>query len=280
MRNLRRLLRGERGQVLYLTLVMIMVLTLFSLVLANAAYLVVRKVRAQDLADTMALSGATLQARLLNRITNLNGILYGGVEDFGVGLAQYGIYSSTGHLERAHNVSKDVLYDLKSLVVGHREHMGGRMGALLGPQGWDQGRMQLKVHSTRPEDNLYPRLVLAHVVGNSSTPSMVMPSIDVLNEPWSVQSRVVLRTRDRAIGGALIGSVLPDIVARARAEVVDRPPQGTATSWNHDWHVRLVQPDDGLDAELQGAPATVEASGEPIWRKGVDPYEKNEREEP
>ncbi len=278
MRDLRRLLNGERGQVLYLTLMMIMVLTLFSLVLANAAYLVVMKVRAQDLADTMALSGATLQARLLNRITNLNGILYGGVKLFG--RKESLDYWTTDAFSVPYNLSQDILHRAESLVIDHRDQMNGRMGSLLRSYGWDESRLKVKVQSVRPERNLYTNLQVGWIQNDYMQEYPFTISIEPLNTPWAVQSRVEVQTRDALIGGTLLDAVLPDIVTRARAVIVDDPAGGFTASWNHHWKVRLVQPDEALDAQLQGVPATVETSGEPVELLGYDPSKDKQREEP
>lgn len=278
MRSFRRLLHGERGQVLYLTLVMTLVLALFSLVLANTAYLVVMKVRAQDLADAMALSGATLQARLLNRITNLNGILYGGVTAFGEN--QVLSYSTGRDLGKAYDLSQDVLHEVESLVTDQRDQMNGRMGSLLRSYGWDESRLKVKVHSVRPENHLFANLRKGHIAGSDDVGLPVMPSIEIRNTPWCVQSRVEFMTRDALIGGRLLRADLPDIVTRARAQVLDHPAGSFTASWNHHWKVRLVQPDEALDAHLRGSPATVETTGEPVDLLGKNLPESERREEP
>lgn len=260
-----RLGREERGQVLYLTLVMMLVLGMFSLILANVIYLSVMKVKAQNAVDAMALSAATLKARLLNQMAYVNGLLetgalqwntvsafrpYATEVDMLAGQGFMGIaYSAATALTLAHNLEVDRLLDRVALENGiDGERCQVKLNpvdvVLADPYGLINAYADLKV-VLEPGLKYFvpPEPVPVPIVA----PLLTLTAVEPRQTPWAVQARLSWRTR--VLGGSRLGITLPDIVTRARAEIRD---EGTASgTTGHDWRVVLAQPDEMADAALK-----------------------------
>ncbi|MCK5241757.1 hypothetical protein KAR34_04825, partial [bacterium] len=96
-------------------------------------------------------------------------------------------------------------------------------------------------------------------------PGGVIPILYALepNHNWYVQSRVEWQTRKSIIGGKRLGIELPDIVARARAEIIDSglPVPLVPASCIHNWRVRLAHPKEDVDRYIRNQIGSINTGG-------------------
>jgi hypothetical protein len=254
MRCLDRLRREEDGQVLYMALVMMFFLVLFTLVLVNTIYMAGMKIKAQNAADNMALSAATLKARVLNKIVNINGILYIGVLWAGVVGDGKPYPTLLGFLEGL-GVELGALSWVTGIIAKYENECDGQLGRIAQENGLDDSRHKFGVHPVDfdPLSFTYDYKWLYYTPPPPCTISL--PFVVSINPvtPLAVGARVVFQTKNELIGGKFLQVLLPDIVTRACAEIYDAgtPIPGLPASCLHDWHVRLRQPDEQLDQYIK-----------------------------
>jgi len=247
MRLPTRLWREEDGQVLYLTLVMMLCLVLFTLILVNAIYLALAKVRAQNAADNLAISAATLKARVLNETVNMNGILYGGVSRLGTA-SQKLPYAESLEQWIGFAAMSFALAEMGRVVVEHNRTIDARLERIAVENGLDKTKAKVKISNVDISLlDFNQSWELIEVVVPPLTGVPMLTAIEPAGS-WDVQSRVEWRTKDEVIGGKWLNTVLPDVVTRARAQIFDEGP--LPTSWAHIWRVRLAQPDEAEDQRL------------------------------
>lgn len=263
-----RLRKEEDGNVLYLTLIMILLLSAFTLVLVNVLYIGVMKVKAQNAADQLALSAGTLKARVLNRVTDDNAILFisrrfGTVTETApyisilelIGGLSASFYA-VGHFGKLvydfhHAIQDDHILD--RIAEGNGLVPGVSRYALFPVDAWHL--LGGVVYDVRPVPwiNTFPPMA-----GSAPILFSLGPSHD-----WYVQSRVEIQTRTAIIGGARLGFELPDIVTRARAQIYATSVPGPPELARY-WKVRLAQPNDDVDRYIRdriGSPQTGANSG-------------------
>ncbi len=260
MRWWTRLRREEDGNILYLTLIMMMLLTAFTLVLVNVLYIGVMKVKAQNAADQLALSAGTLKARLLNKTSNYNALLYI-------------IRKFSGYIDNLPYAT----YPQAALACG-------LSGVVYGVHLWQVDECHRQIHDTRwlkeiaqgngldltkSRFGLFPvnrvhllagalpdiRVVtwLAPPPPLPPFPLIALPLVFSINptHDWYVQSRVEIETSSAIIGGARLGFELPDIVTRARAQIYNQGMPGVPAGLADNWRVRLAQPNEDVDRYIR-----------------------------
>ncbi|MCK5218885.1 Tad domain-containing protein [bacterium] len=250
----RRLRQEEKAQILYMTVIMMMLLTMFTLVLTNVIYMAAMKVRAQNAADALALSVATRQARILNKITEINGVI------------EYGILVERTKRETPYTILDVWLYYLgltaNPAVIGaeifkYNDEIKDIINRIKAENGLDNETTKLGIYSWK----INPLLVVPealHCFYLPPPPEMVpvplgaplLTKFEPIETPWAVQSRVEWRMLDAIIGGRRLNLQLPDLVTRGRAEIHDTVMTGSSP-WNHNWRVRLVQPIDDVDEYIK-----------------------------
>ncbi|NTV52132.1 MAG: hypothetical protein HGA76_03845 [Candidatus Firestonebacteria bacterium] len=254
----RRLRRGEEGQVLYMTLVAMLLLAAFTLVLVNVIYMCVLKVKVQNAADNLALSAAVMKARVLNKITNLNAILYVVVQEGG--RIPNSPYSNDAEFFAMAAVDALTSGWMQFVVAQYNwniyhDHYLDRIAAA---NGIEDATHRVKIFPlemnalTHFQVNLM-QVMYTHNMFYPPPPGLMGPfpfvsSVEPMATPWWVQTRVEWPTRGEAIGFKNLKVKLPDIVARARAEVFDT---GLPTPYAHDWQTRLIQPDESYDEQMK-----------------------------
>jgi len=260
---LKQLGEEEKGQILYMTIVMMMLLVIFTFVLINVVYIGIMKIKAQNAADNLALSAATLKARVLNSFTNLNGLLYISTLQFGyadknnpylnkalfdIGVlgaatASTGLYYFIDKYNRQINDERliDRIAEANGLDLSvHRYalypvHINIALDI-------DFNLQQFRYWQSPPIPPI--------LIPSPSAPGITLPTAFEPSRPWYVQSRVEFPTNKAIIGGKRLGIQLPDIVTRARAEIIDMPTI-PGSSWGHKWHVRLAQPQEDVDQYIR-----------------------------
>jgi Putative Flp pilus-assembly TadE/G-like len=250
IRIIKRLRQEERGNVLYMTVVMLMLLVVFSFVLVNVIYVGVTKIKAQNAADNIALSAATLKARVLNKTVNYNGILYGVIRLFD----SFPVYPSVVEALVFGTVPSVAIQGLfiKDVIQFNNEiYNDGLIDRIAQGNGIDGATGRYAIH---PVNILHLTLGMKYdwrMKGFTLPFPGVVPILYELepNHAWYVQSRVEWQTKKSIIGGERLGIELPDIVARARAEVFDSAM--IKTPYLHNWRVRLVHPDEGVDQYIR-----------------------------
>jgi|GEM_PF-6258044 len=214
--------RDENGQVLYMTVVLMMLLAAFALVLANVIYLACMKIKVQNAADNLALSVAARQAQVLNRLAEYN--------------------------RQAASRGTDLTREADALIRGYNRQVDENPNFI--------DRIN-RANGLRPEASmigLWPRPFInrencnqvacqIRTVYSEDHPDQAATHASYGPQaPWSIQSRVELRVKQALIGGARLGIRLPDLAARARAEIYDRRSGETPQEGKHAWDVRLVRP--------------------------------------
>lgn len=285
----RRLHRCERGQVLYLTLALMLILVVFVILLSNVIYLAVLKLRAQNLADNLALSATTLKARVLNRVSDANAVLefvalQGGRIRFSPYATPIDMWAGQGAMGSAYAMVETALaeYNLRRLerVQGLLTTQGIDLrrvkvgllplaGAIGGPGFSRADQMQLAQLYQQADIREYIaaeiQVVMTHFVPPDPVPKplpdlcLKTTAFAPRHTPWATQTRVEWRTASSLIGSRWLPVSLPDIVTRARAEAYDDPVV-PHTTWGHRWRVRLVPVDAGADLELRRQMETREKS--------------------
>jgi hypothetical protein len=242
-----------------MALVAILVLVVFSMVLVNVIYMCVLKVKAQNAADNLALSAATLKARVLNQITDLNAGLYFIVRKFGrIPAAPYNNeaeFNTMAALEKAIASPDDSSGSIiLNLVAKYNRNI--QQDKFLNRIAHENG-----VNASTHRAVIFPLdLALTDFatdiiyVSYKRPPGIVsgIPfagSIEPVHTPWWVQARVEWPTRGEMIGMKNLNIRLPDIAVRARALIYDTVPG--ALPYQHCWKVRLVQPDAALDEQMR-----------------------------
>ncbi|MEW6516607.1 MAG: pilus assembly protein TadG-related protein [candidate division FCPU426 bacterium] len=264
---LRRLRNDESGNVLYMTLILVLLLASFTLVTANVIYMGVMKARAQNAADQLALSAAALKARLLNKITYANLVIY---------VARIGgtVNETKSYPDPITALSAQIFMAVTTLVVG--------MDIVPRYRGWYENDHWIDRIATenglKKENNkfgIYPYdvtfidlrrfwdlpnlLTLNTDLGIKlravSVPFTIPVPIEAIepNYDWYVQSRVEWKTKNAAIGGKTLGIELLDITTRARAELYDAGTglPGIPAAITHNWRVRLTRVDEDIDREMR-----------------------------
>jgi len=268
----RRLLREEQGQVLYLTLAMFLVLMAFTLVFVNVIYLAAVKIKVQDLADNMALSAATLKARVLNKMTNLNAALeYLALEGGTIHTTK--TYATLVEMLAAQSIMIGVYTTSVALAEKHNQSLQGLLERIARENGLEEERGRVQVYAANIEPP-YPWNALKSDIALNLEDLYFLPTPTSPPVPlyfplvslspahdWSVQTRVEWRTQGEIIGGRSLGVRLPDIVARARSEFYDEPVPGVA--FGNQWRVRLVQPRQDVDDKLRSQAGTPPAASAP-----------------
>jgi len=249
-----RLRQEEKAQILYMTVIMMMLLTMFTLVLSNVIYLAAMKVRVQNAADALALSVAAKQARVLNRITEINGVI------------EYGILVGRTKRETPYTTLDVWLYFLglaanpaliEAEIFKYNNQIKDIINRIRLENGLDNETTKLGIYSWK----INPLLVIPeplHCFYLPPPPEMIpiplgaplLTKFEPVKTPWAVQSRVEWQIRDAIIGGRRLNLQLPDLVTRGRAEIHDAITAG-ASPWNHNWRVRLVQPVDAVDEHIK-----------------------------
>lgn len=247
MKIMARLGRAEDGQILYLTLIMLLLIAVFSLLLVNTVSLALVKIRAQNAADHLALSAATLKARVLNETVNLNVLLFGGVSRFGTASKEKPYATDA---ERFFGLGTMALVGVRSacLLQEYAGSIDDRLTRVARGNGLTEERTRSRlshVDILLSDFDFKQELIATGTSGG--VPSLMLTAIEP-SHPWTVQSRVEWRTSKAVIGGDRLGVVLPDVVARARAEICD---EGLPVSYGHDWRVHLVPPDESEDEWLR-----------------------------
>ncbi|MBN1595584.1 hypothetical protein JW933_06625 [candidate division FCPU426 bacterium] len=260
----KRLFMAEEGNVLYVTVVMMMILVVFSLLLINVIHIGITKIRAQNAADNIAISAATLKARLLNQVADVNAGLFVALEMGTINetrpyatpleawiaqglmwMSYIGLLSS--YIPEYHRSIYQQRW-LDRIAVGNgldlrssRFHVFPVDVRMADPYGASNDASDLSVITA----------LLKYLPGKIP---LVTPI--VAYEPtntWFVQSRVEISVNTSIIGGNRLGTAIPCIVARSRAELVDRGQNlgGLAKHYSHYWRVRLAQPDEDVDREIR-----------------------------
>jgi hypothetical protein len=269
-----RLRKEESGNVLYMTLILVLLLASFTMVTANVIYISVMKAKAQNTADQLALSAAALKARLLNRIANYNALyhvaLYGGIINATTPYPEpvEAWFAQGGMIAMYFAVAGYEIPKYKSWLYQDRwlDRIGRENG--LTEQNSRIGLYPVQMNITDP----WGLLRLLGFIGQEPqlaaqaapikylmpfVPSPVpLPFPITAIEPtydWFVQSRVEWKTKKSVIGGKTLGIELPDIVTRARADLFDKGVSvpGLPSSVTHDWRVRLAKVDENVDQEIQ-----------------------------
>jgi len=254
MNRLRRLRDGEKGQVLYMTLVAMMFLVVFTLVLVNVIYVCVLKVKAQNAADNIALSAGVMKARVMNQVTNLNAIWYFVVQEGGrIPNSPYGSPAEFGIMAGVDafvygTYSYVVLNYIKNV---YQDHWLDRIAK---ENGIEDATHCVKIFPLEmdPLTSFYPNMISVSYI-QPYPPATIGPfpfvaSMEPANTPWWIQTRVAWPTGGDAIGFKNLHVHLPDIITRARVEIYDT---GLSIPYAHGWQVRLIQADGDLDEKLK-----------------------------
>jgi len=183
---------------------------------------------------------------VLNKITDLNAFLYGGVLNFGATRETH-TFTNVGLLVAGEATSVFVAEEVIRLLLEHNNRVEGALNHIGKENGIEEVRCKALV---APVDitllDLYQEgAFFTHLPPPVPIPGYCLTSVEPIGKNWAVQSRVVWQTKKEIIGGDRLGIVLPDIVARARAEIQDEGELPTA--YGHDWRVRLVQPKEDAD---------------------------------
>jgi hypothetical protein len=249
-----RLRQEEKAQILYMTIIMMMLLTMFTLVLVNVIYLAAMKVRAQNAADALALSVAARQARVLNKITEINGVI------------EYGILVGRTKRTIPYTILDVWLYNLglaanpaviKTEIFKYNNQIKAIINRIRSENGLDNESTKLGIYSWK----INPLLIISESLCCYYVPpppepvpvplgAPLLTKFEPIETPWAVQSRVEWQIRDAIIGGRRLNLQLPDLVTRGRAEIHDTVMTGSSP-WNHNWRVRLVQPLDDVDEHIK-----------------------------
>jgi hypothetical protein len=252
----RRLQQEENGQVLYLTIVAMMFLVVFSLVLVNVIYICVLKVKAQNAADNLALSAATLKARVLNQVANCNAIWYFIVQKSGQIPASP--YASPGEFGTMAGIDAFVYGTYSKLVLEYNKNIyqDQWLDGIARANGLVDATNSVKIFPLEmdPAASFCPQIVSVSYLQPSPPATIgtfpLIGNMEPVDPPWWIQTRVEWPARGRAIGFKNLQVVLPDIVTRARAEIFDA---GGPMPYAHCWQVRLIQPDVDLDEKLKNS---------------------------
>ncbi|MCD4813317.1 Tad domain-containing protein [bacterium] len=259
---LKRLRKEERGNVLYMTIVMMMLLVMFSLVLTNVIYIGVMKVRAQNAADNIALSAATLKARMLNGITNWNAVLW-------LGVRQVGVISE----KNGYKTPPELAVAIAAMVGASANHLGGLYDfndKITGRKWIDRIAEANGIDGKNSRYEMFP-VSAGHMLTSLYYDIKVVPfmvyAVPVLfsiepTHTWYVQSRVELQIAKSIIGGKRLGFELPDITARARAEILDKATLNVIGSGGRDWQVVLAPPNKSVDKYMRDQTGSRNSGGD------------------
>ncbi len=268
---LRRLRQDESGNVLYMTLILILMLASFTLVTANVIYMGVMKAKAQNAADQLALSAAALKARLLNRIANYNAALYIATEFDSVKPGRPYESPVTGIGAQIAMAAVYIAMWAHEFPEYHKGiHQDRWLDRIAKENGLNEQTSRFGLYPVQMNMNIPdPTQVTSFATELSAQSSFLaflapplpapVPLIFCLTaiEPaydWYVQSRVEWKTHKAAIGGATLGIELPDIVTRSRADLFDKLDPSTSmlpTPVRHNWRVRLAKVDENVDREIR-----------------------------
>ncbi len=244
----KRLRFDETGNVLYLTVVMMLFLVAFSLVLVNVIYVSIMKVKAQNAADHMALSAATLRVRVLNRFADVNAVIEtAGLDE---GRAHRRPYPSASAAQSAGEVIRTGVRtgtrsvdEFNRSLAGHLRHVAQDNGLLPA-----ETQVRLFPAEFLPWQWRLNREALTFQSGGQVQRVPWDPVTSLTPDPdyLFVQTRVEWNLRERAQGFGYLPVLLPDLVTRSRAEIYRESHLGKST-----WRVRLRQPDNRLDQQLK-----------------------------
>ena len=275
----RNVLRDERGQVLFLALALMVVLSGFVILLANVLFLAAAKVKLQTMADQTALSMATLKARVLNAMTDTNGILETAVTKGGLHpnvpyASPVDAALAVGAMMTAYGINQINIHEcntrlpeaLHDMLRGHGfdpQHMraaaSGKNGiGFPAPNATTQSILnEFNRYTGRPESmTAVHSPFLSFMAPPDPLPVPMYPTLPTITQfkpnelPWMTQVRLEWDVRDAVIGGARLGLELPALAARARAEVFDDPAV-PGVSYGHHYKVKLAVPEPSVDASLR-----------------------------
>jgi hypothetical protein len=258
MNLLRRLRQEEKAQVLYMTIVAMMFLAVFTLVLVNVIYMCVMKVKAQNAADNIALSVATMRARAFNTMTDLNGV----IELIGLQFStiHYHPYASSAEAGVYGGIIDACILLGQSKMLEYNQHLDQYISDIYKGNGLDDVLMKAKFFPAQMEpwqvDLKYERLMYLQEVSWAKVPLPVLWTPFTAITPNAgylfVQSRVEWPLRGNCIGFKNLGVVLPDLVTRAKAEIIGTSfPLALPAQCSTYYHVRLAQPDDAMDQKIK-----------------------------
>jgi hypothetical protein len=255
-RRLNHLWRQEQGQVLYLAVMMVLLLGVLSMILVNVIYVSVMKIKAQNAADNLALSAATLRARAFNQMTDLNMVIeVVGLEN---GSIHTQPYASQDQARGLGTVVNTCLRAGRKKVDEFNRNLNDFLTRLAHGNGLDEVQTKAKLFPAQllawQVNWTYELLKYRESDGSLHPVGWIQPACTALQpnpDYLFVQSRVEW-TLGAMIGFKSLGFRLPDLVTRARAQIIPRVfsetlPLSCATSYS----VVLARPDDALDEKIK-----------------------------
>ncbi len=252
MRIGRRLIRKEEGNILYLTLIMMMVLVLMALVLVNVIQMAVLRIKAQQAADHMVLSAATLKARLLNNFANKNSFMQALLQTKGT---RDNPFNSNTEAKQWKNTLENLTHIMSVETTAFSSAMihSEILETIAQENGLNEKTSRVRLYPEDIKPDLEMRTTFRRAwVADPSFPQnkpIDLPACYEPKTPLYVQARVEWQTKEMIIGHRLLKVNLPDIITRARAEIVDagilKSPAGRC------WRVRLMPPQPSVDEYLK-----------------------------
>lgn len=257
MRRLEQAGKGQSGNILYMTLVMFLLLTAMALGLIRIICLAALKIKLQNAADQLALSAATLQARMLNQMTNINGVLeFVALEG---GQVHSRPYYSAADMAVGWEVASAANASALKTIREYQLQAYFLLGRMVRENGWapetaevaiyplsvDPGQDFSRQHETIRYWQEIPCPPGKVLLVNPSFPAV---KIEPRNTPWSVQVQWRWKgpgSLDRTHG---FSTSWAGLAVRSQAEIYDAAPQ--AAAWSHHWRVRLRAYDETINALL------------------------------
>lgn len=251
-RKVRHFIKREEGNVLYLTLIMLMILIMTAAVLIHVIQIAVIKIKAQQAADQMVLSAATLKARLLNNFANKNSYMLGVLQKKGTRETPFANAAEARRWKSTlENLTRSMSAETKRFSRAMSQ--SGMLINVARNNGLDEesSRVRLYPLDIKPDRDL--RIITKQAWILKATPPYYTP-IDLPAGyepmvPLAVQARVEWKSGSDIIGYRWLKSGRPAIITRARAEIYDagvlRNPAARC------WRVRLVPPLANVDEYLK-----------------------------
>lgn len=242
----------EEANVLYLTILMMMVLVMLTVGLANLILTVMHRTRAQQAADHLALSAAAVKAQYLNYNANINSVItywlnHDGTDDHPFQSEAEAVVLAEKIKQLHRKMEKQIN---QGSISGQTLEFLAQTNGLVRPEtDFDIGPINIMPEHMQH----YTRDAIIQATKPPYRQSIIeMPAHYEPIKNLIVQTRVEWAIHDKIIGKKILPLSSPIIIARSRAEIYDsgqlKSPLGRC------WRVKLAPIDQHVDDWLQQQP--------------------------